>query len=105
MVVDDLDIIRVPLVPSKADPVPVVDADTMTGCPVAPQRFKAVAGRYQQVAEPSRTVQRHEPAKSDRFYVDEPGHPLAAEQPFRVAAAERLDHRFQNITFYVLRQA
>ena len=51
MVVNDLDLVRMIILPSKANPPLIVDADGMLPCAVAPQCFEPIAGRNVQIVE------------------------------------------------------
>lgn len=52
MVVDDLDIVRVSVDPSKADAPLVVDANAVLPCSAAFQRFQSIARRNREIAQP-----------------------------------------------------
>jgi hypothetical protein len=56
MVVDDFDIVRTFLCPSKADAPLIVDPDRILPLAIARQRFKPVARKRTQVGKIARTV-------------------------------------------------
>lgn len=51
MVIDDLDLLRIALVPDKADTPPVVDTDAVLPGSIAAQRLQPIARRGCQVAQ------------------------------------------------------
>jgi len=59
MVVNNFNIDRFPVMPNKADPVPVIDADTVLACTFFPKGFE-LKSRALQVMERRRRVQNGE---------------------------------------------
>lgn len=51
MIVDDLDVLGAAILPDKAYPPLIVDADTVLALPAAPQRFEAIAGRHFEIVQ------------------------------------------------------
>ena len=49
MVIDDFDLMRVPVLPDKANAPLVIDADTVLACPTAFESFEAIARRHPQI--------------------------------------------------------
>ncbi len=67
MVIDDFDLIGVPIAPGEADPPLVVDPDAVLPGPVSSQRFEPVAADLRQVMETGRRVEAREPRASCCF--------------------------------------
>jgi hypothetical protein len=65
MVIDDFDVFRTAIRPSKTDAKLIVDADTALPTPVAAQCFEAIAGRRCQIAQLNRRIQLDELARAD----------------------------------------
>jgi hypothetical protein len=93
VVVDDLDVIRVPVLPPKADPPLIVDANTVLARSVAFELFESVAGRNTQVLEllggvDEADLTEHEPVQVGR----EPSDALPLNHALGVPIREALDH-------------
>ena len=93
MVVDDLDVIRVPVLPAKADAPLIVDANTVLARAVAFELFESVAGRHTQVLQllggiNEANLAEHEPEQVGR----EPPDALPLRQALGVPIREALDH-------------
>ena len=93
MIVDDLDIVRTPILPSKADPPPVIDANAMLTLPVSGELLEAIAGGDAKVLQSFSSVEHGELALRDLLYVrGELPRPLPIEDLFRLSASEGPDH-------------
>src|SRR5450759_4319285 len=99
VIVNDLDIVGVSIVPTKADSVPIVDPDAMLSDPSSFQWLQPVARRSQEFAQLGREVQDPQFSPCNGFDVDETGDPFTLEQPFGIGAAERRDHTFTILRF------
>jgi len=51
VIVDDLDVEGIPGLPSKADPVPIVDTDAVLTLSISTQRFEMIARRDSQILQ------------------------------------------------------
>jgi hypothetical protein len=69
----------------------VVDADTVSTCSIAFERFEPVIGRNPQIVQLRRTVQHLQLALGNRPDIDKPGDPPAGKQSLRLGSSERLD--------------
>jgi hypothetical protein len=93
VVVDDLDVIRVPVLPAKADAPLIVDANAVLARAVAFELFESVARRNTQVLEllggiNEANLTEHEPEQVGR----EPPDALALKHALGVPIREALDH-------------
>src|SRR5437870_1958893 len=92
VIVDNLDVVRVSVLPAKADAPLVVDANAVLTLSAAAQRLEPIAGRDGQVLKRacSMQVQKLPPCLSlDRA---KPGDEVVVEEPGGVAVCERSDH-------------
>jgi hypothetical protein len=94
VVIDDLDVIGVPVLPAEADAPLIVDANTVLARAVALELFKSVAGRNTQVLEllggiDETNLTEHEPEQVG----GEPPDTLSLEQALGVPIREALDHQ------------
>lgn len=101
MVVHDLNVKYLPLLPAKADPPLIIDADAVLALAVAFEGFEPVAGRNLEILQPSDLMQKQELATGDSFNGPEPRHVLIVKQGFRPAVVEGADHR--QIDYYAMR--
>ena len=93
MVVDDLDVMCVPVLPAKADAPLIVDANAVLARAVAFELFESVAGRDTQVLEllggiDEAELTEHESKEAGR----EPSDVLPLKHALRVPVREALDH-------------
>ena len=98
MVVDDLDIFRPRLAPSEADPVLIVDPDTVLPGTVTLELLEAIARRNPEVVEFLGRIQRLELTNGDaperlRKRLTNCAGRATMEQVFRRRTAKRSDHR------------
>lgn len=101
MVIDDLDIVRIGILPSEADPPLIVDADAVLAGTIAFEFLEAVPRRYAEVVEclggiDGDQLPQHHPPELRWI----PPHRLAPEQARRIPIAKALDHA-SNITWRV----
>jgi len=92
VIVHNLDLVRVSVLPSKADAPLVVDANAVLTLSVAVQRFEPIARRDSQVLNSacSMQIKKLPPCLSlDRA---KPRNEFILEDPRRVAVFERSDH-------------
>ena len=94
MVVDDGDLVCVPIDPTKDDPPLVVDADRMELLQITLEFLQAVGRRDPQVLEPGCSVDGLEPTLRPPRNALEPPDDLIGKQPFRPPVAEGPDHAF-----------
>ena len=93
MVIDDLDVVRIGILPSEADPPLIVDADAVPADAIAFQFLKAVPRRHAEVVErlggiDGDQLPQHDPPELRWI----PPHRLAAEQARGILIAKALDH-------------
>src|SRR5664280_1178769 len=87
----DFDIVGIPFFPAKADPVLIVDSQTMLSLALSGEPFETIARRNAQIGEALGRVQRDEAAQSGIRQMSQAFHKAAIEQPPRVRIAERLN--------------
>jgi len=63
VVVDNLDVLGGPGIPSEADPPLIVDSDTPLPFPIATQLLETVRWRYSQVFDPHGSIDHEQPAE------------------------------------------
>jgi hypothetical protein len=86
-------LVRIPLVPAKADAPLVVDANAMLSGAIAFQLLESVAGRHAQIVQCLCGVHDHQLAQHGTLKpARETTHRLAAKEPFRIPVPEALDH-------------
>ena len=96
MIVRNLDIENITASPTEADPVPIVDANTVLPLPEAFQRLETVAAKRAQIAQRPCGIQHAELLKClPVTLLKSPAAP-GGEQPLCLAIQERLDHCNQN---------
>ena len=101
MIIHDFDVVRIRILPPKADSPLIVDADTVLPRAIAFQLLKSVAWRDAEVVEclggiHGNQLPKHHPSQ----LCGVPPHWLAAEQARGISVGEALDHR-DNITWRV----
>jgi hypothetical protein len=92
VIIHDLDVVRVPLVPAKADAVLIVDPNAVLADPIPLQRFQPIARQRGKVTQDRRDVQRVQTSTRNGFDIGEPGHSFSSKEPFGIGAAKRLNH-------------
>jgi hypothetical protein len=93
VIVDDFDGMRLALLPDKADPPLVVDADRMLPGPVASQGLKPVARRRAQIIQPASRMQQKQLAADAALYRREMPNRPVVKQEFGILLRERSDHK------------
>jgi len=93
MIVDDLNVIRVAVLPAEADTPLVIDADAMLSDSVTPKLLETVTRGNTKILEGFGSVDgdelpQHRPLEVRRIAAD----PLTAEECLGVAIAKALDH-------------
>ena len=101
MIVNDFHIVRLTLIPLKADSPLIVDANTVLTAPCAMQGFEAVSGGNAEVVQPACDLQLAELSPGDGFDVDEATDADAIGERLGIGALERNDHA-PIITPYVI---
>src|SRR5574341_1665686 len=94
MIVNDLDVVRVPRSPDEADSPPVIDADAMLSLAGAFQRLEPVARGDPQVVQRPGAVQVQQLPAGDSLEGPKPGYVYVGEQRLRVPGPERSNHRW-----------
>lgn len=92
MVIDDGDIGRAGIGPSKDDAPPIVDADGMVARAVAVKRFEPIARGHGEVGKALRSVYLHEFPQGHAGDGREAAVPFLLENLFGVGVVEGLDH-------------
>ena len=93
MIVHDRDIVRVAVLPPKADAPLIVDANAVLASAIALELFESIAGRNAEIFELFRRVDGHKLAQHGPLEVGrEPSDGLASEQTLRIPVGEALDH-------------
>jgi len=93
VIVDNLDIVRVPVFPAETDPPLVVDANAVLSCAIAPKLLQAIARWGAEVLHVLRCI--NDKKFTEHGVVElrrEPPHRLSRKQPLRVTVSEALDH-------------
>ena len=93
MVVNDLDLVRIAVLPAKADPPLIVDTDTVLSDPIALELLEPVARRDTQVIEGLGGVHRNQFPQHDASEVGWiSANRLPVEEAGSIPVAEALDH-------------
>jgi hypothetical protein len=92
MIIRDLDIENIAASPIEADPVPIVNANTVLPLPAAFQRLQPVAPKRAQIAQRPGGIQHAEFLKRLSVALLESPAASGGEQPLCLAIPERLDH-------------
>jgi hypothetical protein len=92
MVIDNFDIMGMPIGPNKTHTPLAVNADAVLTQSVALQGFKLVSRRNAQELQHYSRMQLLQLAHRYRFKIYEPGHTLSAKQGSGIAALETLNH-------------
>lgn len=94
MVVEYLDIVRVPVFPAEADPPLVVDANTVLPRAIPSEFFQAIARRRTEILHLLRRVDDEKLAEHDLPELRRiPSHRLPGKEAPSVVISEALDHR------------
>jgi hypothetical protein len=93
VIVNDLDVVRIPVLPAEADPPLIIDADAVLTSPIPFELLEAVPGRHPKIGELFGRVDRdqlpeHRALERRRVAADG----LTAEQARRVSVAKAVDH-------------
>ena len=101
MVIDDLNVVRVPLAPNEAKAPLVVDPDAVLSFAVAVQCFQAISRRRHQVSQFCGAVQLAKfPARDTLDCLKTPARQPMVKSP-GFGGAERLNHKSYSITYSV----
>jgi hypothetical protein len=92
VIVDNLDIVRVSVLPPKADAPLVVDANAVLTLSVTAQRFEPIAGRDAQVLKRACSMQVQELSPCLPLDRAKPGDEFIVKEPGRVAVIKRSYH-------------
>jgi hypothetical protein len=92
MIVRDLDVENIAASPTEANPVLIVNANTVLPLPAALQRLQTVAAKRAQIAQRSGGIQHAEFLKRLPVTLLESPAAPGGEQPLCLAIPERLDH-------------
>src|SRR5213594_666749 len=93
MIIHDFNVVSVSAFPSKANPPPIIDPNTMLSGPVTFQRFQSVTWRRAEIVDPSRLIQHQQ--LSPCYSLDirrQPSSRLVIKQPLSFAAGETSNH-------------
>jgi hypothetical protein len=104
MIVGDFDVPRCAIVPHKAEPPLIVDADTVLTLTISAQDFQAVARRHAQIVELTRGIQQQKlRAKAALNLRRKPAHRMACKDRSRALVREAFDHAIKRtVTRYAL---
>jgi len=96
MVVNNLDAVRMPVLPDKANAPLVVDANAVLARPIAFEGFEAVSGWHAQIIQ---SLGRRELDEFSERHSLNPGgktpRPVALPNPLRLFATKALNHPFR----------
>ena len=93
VVVDDLDVVRIAIAPTKADAPLIVDTDAVLAGPVALELLQAITRRHSQVFNCLRGVDRDELSEHYATQIRwEPADGVAGEQALCVPVSKALNH-------------
>jgi hypothetical protein len=93
MVIDDFNVIGIPVLPSKADAPPIIDADAVLSHAFPFKRFESIGRWNSQIPESLSLAQHPEFPESDALDVSgEPPRRGPVEQRLRVSRLKRSDH-------------
>jgi hypothetical protein len=95
VIVNDLNVIRVPIVPAEAEPPLVVDANAMLALAASFQGFETIAGRAVHVTQDFGAVQLAQLPLRNPFNGTETRHSFAPVKALRLFTAKRSDHMFK----------
>jgi hypothetical protein len=107
VVIDNLDL-RWPglsVRPFKANPPPVIDANTILSLPITSQRLKMITRKSAKIGDPGRRFQPVQLQPSGSFNTGESLYPLARREVSRALVSVADDHlqEYRSITRYVKR--
>ena len=92
MIVDNLDIVRIAVLPSKADAPLIVDTNAVSTFPPAAQCLEPIAGRHDQVLKSAGSMQVQELPPRLPLTRTKPRDEFVGEESGRVAVSKRSDH-------------
>lgn len=93
MIVNNQDLVRIAILPTKADPPLLIDANTVLSGPIAFKSLEAIARRRSEIAKGLGGI--HDDELSEHGALQVAGivsHRLAPKEPFRIPVPEALDH-------------
>ena len=93
MIVDDLDVMRVLTIPTKANAPLVIDSDAMLSLAIPRKGLQPVSWEDPQVAQFPDLIELNELSVRDAFDVHESGDACALREPCGIFALERPDHQ------------
>jgi hypothetical protein len=94
MIVNDLDLIGIAILPSKADAPLLVHANTVLAGAIAPELLQSIARRHAEVVELLGRIHRHQFAQHRALEIRRiASDGLASEQSLGIAIGECVDHR------------
>jgi hypothetical protein len=96
MVIHDLDFVRAILPPIEANPIPVIDSNTVLSFPIACQLLQMKAGKLQ-VAQAHSGVQNPQLLKRRSLHGLELAYRVAVEELAAISVREGSDHRTYRI--------
>lgn len=100
MVVNDFDIKRMTILPSKAQPPLIVDADAVLARTVPAKGFEAVPGRNAQIIERRRGGQHRQFPASGSLNGTKPPHESILGQLLGITTAKAADHKARAYTVF-----
>jgi hypothetical protein len=92
VVVDNLDVIGVPVAPNKTNTPLVINAYAVLPFTLTMERFQTIAGRCRKVTQFRRTIQLPKLPASDGLDGLKSTTPLTSMKPLGFRAAERINH-------------
>ena len=93
MIVNNLDLVRIAILPTKADPPLPIDANTVLSSPIAFESLEAIARRRSEIVKGLGGIHHDELSQHRALQVAGiVSHPLSPKEPFRIPVPEALDH-------------
>jgi hypothetical protein len=93
VIVDDRDVVRVPVLPAKTDPPLIVDSNAVLAGPTAAKFLQAIARWHAKLVESLSSIDDPELAQHEVMqFRREAAHTLTPEQPLSIAIGEAVDH-------------
>ena len=105
MIVDDLDVVSIPVFPDEADAKLIVDTDAVLPRAVPLERLKVVARDCREIAERGGDVQFPKPPLRSPLAGLKLRYAPSLGKSLSVLVAKALDHAGKRITLAVIRQA
>jgi hypothetical protein len=100
VVIDNLDLVRIALLPAEAYPVLIVDAYAVLALAVAPQRFQPVSVWLPQIVQMRSVVQNLQLSPRNR---ENPAEPAALSRKKRCSVALSANDRIMCLPYHVER--